>query len=147
MGYRRVAWGSQVAAWDTPKQLALECLSKGLLRHNLDLVVQNNICCFPLRDVMLGRVTSVCNIFYLHLSWVVESVMCQIFHSLDLSIIHLYSSRVRAVTNFGIRAGLPVGNPCYWSMFSLVIVKTILHLKVSYEKLLRIIFTSYLVSL
>ena len=88
---------------------------------------------------MLGRVTSVCNIFYLHLSWVVEVVMCQMFRSLDLSIIHLYSPG-SGLLQFGIRAGLPVGNPCYWSMLSLVIVKTILHLKVSYEKLLKILF-------
>ena len=38
-GRRRVVWGSQVAAWDIPEQLALECLSVGLLGHNLDLVV------------------------------------------------------------------------------------------------------------
>ena len=38
-GRRRVFWGSQVAAWDIPEQLALECLSVGLLGHILDLVV------------------------------------------------------------------------------------------------------------
>ena len=31
--------GSQVAAWDIPEQLALECLSLVFLGHNLDLVV------------------------------------------------------------------------------------------------------------
>ena len=47
----------------------------------------------------------------------------------------------------GIWGGLPVGNPYYWPMLSLVIVKNILHLKMSYEKLLRILLTPYLVSL
>ena len=32
-------------------------------------------------------------------------------------------------TGLGIRAGLPVGNPCYWSMLSLELVKTILKLQ------------------
>ena len=38
---------------------------------------------------------------------------------------------------FGIRAGLPVGNPCYWSMLSLELVKTILKLQASCENFLR----------
>ena len=39
------------------------------------------------------------------------------------------------VTGFGIRAGLSVGNPCYWSMLSLVLVKTISKMKSIYETL------------
>src|SRR5664279_6339001 len=48
---------------------------------------------------------------------------------------------------FGIRAGLPIGNPFYWSMLSLVFVKTIFKLKLCCKNLLRILFTPYLVSL
>ena len=39
------------------------------------------------------------------------------------------------VTGFGIRAGLSVGNPCYWSMLSLVLAKTISKMKSIYETL------------
>jgi hypothetical protein len=51
-------------------------------------------------------------------------------------------------TGFGIRAGLSVGKPCYWSMLSLVFEKSISKLKKIYVKTLsRLLFTPYLVSL
>ena len=59
----------------------------------------------------------------------------------------LYSIRIGVPDRSGIRAGLPVGKPFYWSTLSLVFEKTIYNLKMSYENLLRILFTPYLVSL
>ena len=52
----------------------------------------------------------------------------------------LYNSGVGAL-QVGIRAGLPVGNPFFWSMSSLV--KIIFNLKMSCENLLRILFASH----
>ena len=54
----------------------------------------------------------------------------------------LYNSGVGAL-QVGIRAGLPVGNPFYWSMSSLVFVKVIYNLKMSGENHLRFLFTPY----
>ena len=54
----------------------------------------------------------------------------------------LYNSGVGAL-QIGIRAGLPVGNPFYWSMSRLVFVKVIYKLKMSCENPLRILFTPY----
>ena len=53
----------------------------------------------------------------------------------------LYNSGVGAL-EVGIRAGLPVGNPFYWSMSSLV-RENYFNLKMSCENLLRILFTAY----
>ena len=53
----------------------------------------------------------------------------------------LYNSGVGAL-QVGIRAGLPVGNPFYWSMSSLVL-KVIYNLKMNCENPLRILFTPY----
>ena len=50
----------------------------------------------------------------------------------------------RGPTSFGIRAGLPVENPYYWSMLSLAVVKTILKLKGFVKTLDSILFTPYL---
>ena len=44
-------------------------------------------------------------------------------------IVSLYNSGVRAL-QIGIRAGLPVGNPFYWSMLSLELGKIIYNLKI-----------------
>ena len=52
--------------------------------------------------------------------------------------------RTRGPASFGIRAGLPVGNPYYWSMLSLAVVKNILKLKGFVKTLDRILFTPYL---
>ena len=52
--------------------------------------------------------------------------------------------RTRGPTSFGIRAGLPVGNPYYWSMLSLAVVKTILKLKGFAKTLDMILFTPHL---
>jgi len=41
----------------------------------------------------------------------------------------LFSPDPGGVTGFGIRAVPTVGKPCYWSMLSLVFVKTILKMK------------------
>ena len=54
----------------------------------------------------------------------------------------LYNSGVEAL-QIGIRAGLHVGNPFYWSMSILVFVKIIYKLKMSCENPLRILFTPY----
>ena len=54
------------------------------------------------------------------------------------NIASLYNSGVGAL-QVGIRAGLPVGNPFYWSMSSLMFVKIIYNLKMSCENPLRIL--------
>ena len=53
----------------------------------------------------------------------------------------LYNSGVGAL-QVGIRAGLPVGNPFYWSMSSLV-HENYFNLKMSCENPPRILFTPY----
>ena len=57
-------------------------------------------------------------------------------------IVSLYNSGVGAL-QIGIRAGLHVGNPFYWSMLSLELIKIIYELKMSCENPLRILFTPY----
>ena len=49
-------------------------------------------------------------------------------------ITRLYNYETNGVpTESGIRAGLTVGNPCYWSMLSLVFAKLFEKLQIIYE--------------
>jgi hypothetical protein len=67
--------------------------------------------------------------------------------ALLIHITYLYNSDPGGAAGFGIRAGLSIGNHCYWSMLTLVLLKNYLKSKKYLLTCSRFLFNPYLVSL